>query len=1592
MTTKALQAHAEQIKQTVGSQTTCTSHTVSQLKSLLFPDPPTKIARKATSTTNSRIVRPTRGGRVGAKKQPDTTVVKVSEDARAPLANHDREKLATEIINITLKALSDAVKSLPLANTPCKAKTPQHATGAKSPPLPICSPRGSKSPLQPVCGNIVRAKKEQRRSSRQQELADGTEAASGLSAQAECARLALLALRIHHARIESEAAPPPLKIENAMITLISKLIALGLLEPAVRELRVLKNSLLAVLGATEKSEGIHHGPAAHKLKTADLLVFPQMDIKGPLLAMVVTFQLQVVRLIAASRNTSLSEAAMEHLHMKVPYSPVNLIQAQLDKTEPSAPIRIANQLETLSRMTASMCPSTSSSEDDCEKSTSVDPLTAFRLQLLTLEIRSIWWRIAGHEGDAVKDLFNPFSRFLATFRRRCTTGLDDGYCIVKDTIPCLASFKRTIESSPATCPAWCEAWRSIYFELFESARACSFNKEAFGWLEEYIKIPIDNSISPCLKCEEVCKVATMYAQVNRSPPGEQDIVRAFHNAEHHMKGDLQGSSKELDSLLLVITRLRKASGFIINRSLAPKENNPIPPSFELVRQCYSICTTSVVFLNRYVGKKPTQGAVHQAVQRYQQRVQQASAVSRNFLDSAVLIAKLSKGDDSCQWSPIEAGLQACLSLAAAIHDPDVKDLAENSGKSSIFVSVSNVYWLRYVHLKQMDEGEEARKALEGSINAVEHRPLCERSAAQIQIRLEHYAAAMENARDYRKAAEGYRKAIRLHVELGGLCEAAKVAATQSLTTLFGRDGEFATLGRVLVAFPRVATRMRSDRQLSTTYYDDEQLETATRALALEQQLVSLISGLETGSFEGEVHSTIQVIATKLLDLYSRGRFPIRRLRLVEALLWLRSSRPETLSPELLQQLAEDQNNEAPDGPQSSDSGLHFLAPHLLASKDAALAISAECPRLKQQKLESVLAGWHDQVNHCPDLKALQVAVGNPSVWLLHLELLAQHLDAQGLSWLRLSTLDLLVVVRERMLPLHGVALVLNLTQCGLQYLRLGCIHKAGIVFHKTRQYIDEAEYNKEAGVLFYVGYAEYYLATGSTAKCEEELALAREIFEKREDKCHAVSIHDRSRLLQLVSCVASVCSDLAARNGHRSEALQLARQSLSHSYLVWTSMTRRQKASRAERPVEGCKEEMDGLIDSMAMATVSDQRRIPGSSITQGKAPLFWSLIPHLHRSLLRVAGLYSDEGMSNEARYYLDQSRKFAEAASASGLLGQSLVQLADVMTRSEDYVGADTNLALAGKLYSSLEKDQQGIKVYVKLSRYHLANGQISAAEQACTLAESMLKRFEAADSPKDSVSNGLDVNSLQEQLSRFTMKEDAACLPASKRRLPVNPHGTQASLARKCRKAGNVSPCHVTASPLAFQDVLHQQIMLALRQGKLERVSDLLTLTGNRYCTPQEIVLHAMFGAEASIKRGFDAINADPVFCVLPESTVSLPSILPVSSSVPSNPSKPKPTKAGKDLGKSGRAPVRGTQVRLLPQGTSARLSNHFREAQISTGKVFELAQNVCSTASLHELGKLMAETSTMLSALDLSSLSETYRPSTNTFLSIIGWSSL
>ncbi|WPG98114.1 Hypothetical protein R9X50_00090000 [Acrodontium crateriforme] len=371
-------------------------------------------AKNTSVAKTAKVSRTTRTGSQKSKKQPDIDIL---ADNSSILSGKERYALATEIVNISLKALTNATRV-----TSRKSKLSEPAENASS---TSSSPKcGSKQPLQEQSGNITPSPASGRRKrtipSDDECTSEPGPDQSGISI-AECARLAFTYLRGVDTKKLGVRDLPDFQLESGMVALAGKLLTLGFNSMAARELRIVKRRLDSKTAKCAKvaSNGASSEPEKETLASllqleADFHTYPDA------LSLAISYQLTVLKLLAVSKKPSAIEAASYILLMPETNSPAVLIQrnAQRSKDYPKA----AKQMEQLSQIILGLCPSISGSTDTnaTDTSISVSPSTSFKLQVTALKLREAWWKLAGHTPDIQKELLEPFSKCLSAVVRRMT--------------------------------------------------------------------------------------------------------------------------------------------------------------------------------------------------------------------------------------------------------------------------------------------------------------------------------------------------------------------------------------------------------------------------------------------------------------------------------------------------------------------------------------------------------------------------------------------------------------------------------------------------------------------------------------------------------------------------------------------------------------------------------------------------------------------------------------------------------------------------------------------------------------------------------------------------------------------------------------------------------------------------------------------------------------------------------------------------------------------------------------------------------------------------------------------------------------------
>lgn len=206
----------------------------------------------------------------------------------------DRYKLAVEVINFTLRGLSDAVKKDPKVSPPEMDVPSSRKTGGTvtSNPLPL-HPRSMNRNDTPTF------------------VSTRTETVEAL---ATCCALSISYLHSISGTPNSLEAPL-LQIENAQSNLMAKLIQLGLFEMALKEAKSLKQKLMkamsGVVGGNETQKKANRGKEGptEKEPFSKLLEFKDAITTSPAFPLVAACQLGMLRCVAGLKRPELVEVS-----------------------------------------------------------------------------------------------------------------------------------------------------------------------------------------------------------------------------------------------------------------------------------------------------------------------------------------------------------------------------------------------------------------------------------------------------------------------------------------------------------------------------------------------------------------------------------------------------------------------------------------------------------------------------------------------------------------------------------------------------------------------------------------------------------------------------------------------------------------------------------------------------------------------------------------------------------------------------------------------------------------------------------------------------------------------------------------------------------------------------------------------------------------------------------------------------------------------------------------------------------------------------------------------------------------------------------
>ena len=1394
----------------------------------------------------------------------------------------------------------------------------------------------------------------------------------GLLAVVECARSALSCLRtLKNEQGAQESQGPNMQLEQGACVLAGRLLSLGLNDLAYKELRALKRRIQSYLdnvnttkkstGGTKKKES--QDEEAAKERMSDLLTFTNIANAKTLLGLLVTFQSNALRLIASEKRPSTTQKAASSLQLSDSSSPANVIMTAVDSgclTKDKA----ALQLQLLSNTVLSLSQQQSDSTLATTKDT-LRPLTSLNLQLLSLEIRSMGWKLSGHLCDEGKEVWDPLARYLATFANHSKGIEKSDFALIYKTIVRLQSAITKTERKSSSSPRDTHSVARIATILGQLAQDADCLEEALKLFTEALTPLSDGQ---CLSLATVrCKIASLHFQrlKSSSKSPEIDIASAVSEASAALGLQLKGSTNDLDELLVEGAKLKKISMAWLGEAFTKDRN---VEEQEVPNRIREYLQGFLRFLRRYIGRQPSEDSESKEHEFFKKRVGASKSIILAAIDSVVAMGKLSVMSQSPPWEEVLTILVDCqrllTTMGSAFQEPDSG--VEDCGMG--FVKLSNLFWSRYI--KEKECGQDYRvlvPLLKQSTALLSTCSPSHRNTGFAGLKYERLAHLYSDGNMGAESDKAFCQSIKEHIEAGALEQVAS-DATGNYPHRISQDPKSAgfMLGRAIFGYLRM--KLRSKASEAQEILDDDQLKAEQRGLVLEWQL-GILTELYAHAYSDELfRSTFNCLLSKLLDVYPSHIYPIRRMRAMLCAMRFSLERPSSLEPQLLQRIT-DEGTDVDNGRELGND--YILAPYATHIRNALrLTIGLHQGNLQPAELDQIVSSWTSMAQNCHDWESLGSCVLDVDYWLLQLRAVVDYTEIHGLWKVQLSALELVLRITELQESGDFSEAIVVLSRLVLQYCRLGHCKKASSLLSRADQCVRDNEVSCLATLSYKLARVEYLLETGDVEKAASILSSARVLYEKNQKQhdLNNCSVLSKMSWERLVADAAFINSRLSFAQGSITHALFFAKLSVRLNCRIWAKVEKLAQRKQGKALQASSSSEMDTVVEGVAKLDVS-QTTSSDAPVSYFQGAPFWPHIGSHHTSLMNLASLSAHHGLFQDAIYYGEQALKVNKTLNANVRLVASQIQLGSHWIFGGRVSEGQQLLESAAALSKQLESSIEIVSLQMGLASLHRVQGQYLDENRALLEADKVMS--DVIHSETDSSSSTV-VSELEDKMGNLRIRN------GSRR---TQQQATATTTTRRTRATSSSTRSAPKASnPIVEDSVIESKSLLQLRTDLLRHQADCsralrdfekatgLLSDARKYALSRDSQISLHIGESEHLLA--DAIRhfaTHAVYCVLPESTISLPSLeSPKKGADEGTAVSAKPSTVRRT-----RAPTRGTRSKApkANEDFSVMLS----KAGDSLNDIFATATTLGSTLDSHAASRLMSR---------ISMLSQTTAPGCST----------
>ncbi|EEP77036.1 predicted protein [Uncinocarpus reesii 1704] len=1443
------------VKSSVLNPANCTNETVSLLRKLLaaaddeLKPTPRKYTKAVKATSNRR---PTRAGTSRATEK--VTVFQGRAEPPVPsLSRQEQIALATEVFNISSKTLSEHIKLQP-PRPLIREQTKNAATKA---------PLSPKKPLQPTSPNkTTRPTAEIKKAS--QRLDKRNTVASGISTIAESAVLALSSLR-HLKQSESQKRELNLQLEQGLCILVGKLFAAGLKDMAIGELRILKSRINSYFGEESSRRTSTNGNGPEKLE--DLVLIPQIPEDGMVLQLLISFQNLVIRAIIAEGQALTIQKTLDYLILSQPCSPPNLILAA-HKAGTITADKAAQQLQALSSTVLSLAALTTPPAEGNTSATKtrVRPAVTVGLQILSMEIRCLWWKIAGHKYDSDKELWSPLARYFTGLARRCPNikkadfeNIKQAFLRLKSSLKLNGHEVRVQNLKSVSLSIVLRILGQLAYTAGCPSEAIEFCKAAAACL---------TASQPMQLAICCCKIAFFQIEISKgSFSGNiQTIQAAIAEAAKNLSAPLKGNLVDLDELFMEAAKLKKLIMKMTGMVVESVSSDIDGLWLSVVEYMVSFAR----FLNRYLGPLPLD-ADADSRNLFMQRLDACRNIAIAAIDSSVALGKISLGTERPSWRSLEPLLTDCFALLNRLNDPCIGDEQTSKSASSSLLRLSNLYWSRYATQKEAGKSPfELVPLLERSINALSHCAPAEQASGFIPIKLERLATIYSEVGHEGKAELNYSSSIRAHIKAGALTFVSGHSAQKPNRDIWkAPESPAFALGRVLSSY--IKARLKHVHRTVEFVYDDETLDAECRAALLEHQTTILAEIFAVNPSDTLSQGLVSVIS-QLLSICPLDGLPYQRSRVV--LFTLRLILESTIDPhigfcQLLAKEAQECLSKLPRlaAGQTSYPYLEDLTTSLR------LTLGFYRENLTIDDMQTVVQSWTKMSQTWTTWESVEARIFDTQIWISQLRSLVDYLEVKGHWTLQITVLSIFENVLELQEKRNHSLLVTSLSMIGLQFSRLGLAEKADDALTKAKALIKHQAICPSVVVFWHVVYAEYLIETGDSENSLEILQGAREIFDTSFANIAKNSMRIRNFLDRIGIDAAYLLSRITFAEGKMDQAIFYAKNAVKLSIRLWGRL---EKYAGLNKKGDSVKEGVDTIADKLSTLNLST-----GSvKLVKGyrTGAIYWPYFSSHCTALRQLSRISAYNGLYQEAVYYGQLALDAAKALGASFIAAFIKAELGSYNIRCNELEKGQQLLEEANSDSATADRSIHKIAVTYHLSALHKYTGELEEEYQMldeCNKA--LMECFQHENNPLACQLDGR-VAEVQNNLEKLTIETKMVSMPQSKAKRNNQPRKPnkrpEKTLATKTTRGQEILRPSLVSQ---FRcEVLHRQVAAMISSQRFQDASDLLNEIEKLPISKNGLVAQCLHRASLHLNEAVHKLLSHAVYCVLPESCIALLSI--------------------------------------------------------------------------------------------------------------------